>query len=153
MGVHDLQTREIIYIIHAIVSILVAAFIIWGILRSSRINRKNKNYSKRDSRISLFTVLFLYTQLFLGIYLFFIKKSRELSQSVDVEQLINNNLFRFWTVEHLVLMLFALLISQTGHIIIEKTLNNEIKFKLRLRYYSIVAAIIVISLFFAAFKH
>lgn len=153
MDVNSLQLRDIIYTFHAIVSILVIIFFILCVFRSVKYRKVDQIYSKTDTLISLSAVLFLYLQLFLGVYLFFIKESKLYAQDVNIEQIIDNNFFRFWSVEHFILMLFALAIAQTGHVIIEMTSNNKQKYNLRLTYYLIVILLVVLSLVFAVLKN
>lgn len=152
MNLYEADTRQIIFTIHTLVSAFVAILIIYSFFRNYKCRIKDVKYSKCDKKISLYTIILLYAQLILGIYLFFIKKTNEISESVDIERIIKNNYFRFWSVEHFILMIFALVIAQIAYIIINNTNDNNQKLKIQSKFNLIISFLVILSMAFAILK-
>jgi hypothetical protein len=69
-----------------------------------------------------------------------------------MEQVVENAKFRFWVVEHLATMIFALMLSQIGWILIRNSSSSRNKFRNTVFYYGISLIIIVISTAIALIK-
>lgn len=147
------EIRNTIFITHASVSILVLIVIFIGIYRSYK-NKKIENPSnKKDKLNSLYTLILLYLQSISGLILIHVKETQARSTQAEIEKMISQSFFRFWSLEHLVIMFFVLAIAQISYIIVERIPENEAKNKFRLQYYSIILLLVLFSLMFALLRH
>jgi hypothetical protein len=69
-----------------------------------------KVFTDKDKKLSLFTLIFTHLQAVLGIVLYF------LSPKVRFfENTMSNSSYRFFTVEHVFMMLIAIILITLGH--------------------------------------
>jgi len=108
---------------------------------------KQKPFRKLDRSLAYGFIITLYLQFTFGLVLF----SNLLSgmgynyMSADNSMKIVSK--RLWPVEHIVLMIFALVIANLGLIISLKTKSDKGKYKNILVYYSFALGLIMFSLF------
>ncbi len=134
---------------HATISLLFFVTVFVVITKSIVGLITKRQYSNFDKKTTVFCLIFLYCQFIFGFALYFINKKAEL---IDPNIINQNNLIRFWEVEHIILMLFAIAIAQIGQVIISNTKKSFTKYKKRLIYFSIVLIIVLSSLFLAKYK-
>ena len=110
---------------HSFISITFLIFACWVIIRSIHGVIKSKTYTKLDKFLSFAFIINLYLQLIFGLILFSNLGSSQGNDYLVGE--ISNNMVskRLWPIEHIVLMLFALLIANLGLIISIKTGNDR----------------------------
>lgn len=107
---------------------------------------KRKDYSKVDKILSLIFVVTLYLQLFFGILLFILADYQPQNKSEFVEDTVNLFTRRFWSMEHFILMIFALFIAHLGMVFSRKTKDSVAKHKKVLFYYSASLVLVLASL-------
>ena len=122
-------------IVYLVLAILLIVIHIKGILNKQK-------YTKKHKFIAISYILSLYLQLIIGLYLFFSQEYESLAMPPHV---IDGNV-RFWSIEHVFLMIFALAISQIGYINTVYAEDSKVKFKKGLIFYSIPLLLILISL-------
>lgn len=98
-----------------------------------------KGYSNGDRKLALFTMIFTHIQLLLGLGLYFI--SPKVAFSGDV---MGNTLLRFYTVEHLVMMLIAIILITVGHKK-SKTPNRDIEKHKNIAIYYGIALVLILA--------
>lgn len=143
----DLQSGfYIIKILHYIISttFLIIALIL--ILRSVNGIIQKKEYSLFDRILSYSFIINLYLQLIFGLILFSNLGSALGYDYVSADGTVKIVSKRFWPIEHIVLMIFALLIANLGFIFSNKSKISKAKFKNVLVYYCLSILIIAYSL-------
>jgi len=118
----------------------------WLFYRSIKGYLKNWDYSRLDKILSYTFIVNLYLQLIFG-FLLMISKAIVPAPDVagqDVTMRMASN--RFWPIEHIVLMLFALFIANLGLIFSNNAQANREKFRKVMVYYAIAIILIVLSL-------
>ena len=80
------------------------------------------NYTKFDKILAVSFVGMMHLQLLIGLVLYFFYSPFVTYNMSDPEQ-------RFWSVEHLALMLFAVAAAQVGRSISKKTQDAQVKFR------------------------
>ncbi len=86
-------------------------------------------YAKLDNALSGSFVGFMHLQLLLGLILyFFLSPLTRLAMS-DMGSAMRDPELRFWAVEHLSLMILAVVFSQVGRSISKKSEDNAVKFR------------------------
>ncbi|MBI9054109.1 MAG: hypothetical protein JEY96_09860 [Bacteroidales bacterium] len=143
----DLQNGfQLIKFFHYIISgtFLIIAIVL--IYRSISGVIKKKNYKFFDRFLSSSFIINLYLQLIFGLILF-----SNLGSSLGYDYVSDDGTVkmiskRFWPIEHIVLMIFALLIANLGFIFSNISTESNVKFKKVLIYYSLAILLIAYSL-------
>jgi uncharacterized membrane protein YozB (DUF420 family) len=129
---------------HIFVSTVFIVIAIIVLVRSLRGWRQNTLYTKLDSNISVIFLIFLYVQLILGVLLYFVLGDKSGGAS-SLEEAAKQMSIRFWALEHFVIMIFALFLSQLGWVFIRKSKLDLNKHKNTLFYFGISILLIIIS--------
>ncbi len=103
-----------------------------------------KDYTPANRKINLFTMIATHTQLLAGLILYFVSP---LVQYGNMGEAMKNTVARYWTVEHAVLMLFAVALITVGHARSKKgdiALNKHRAIAL---YYGLAVLVIVVAIY------
>ena len=117
--------------------------------------RRIKNdfiFNKTDKKLSQLFLFFLYLQFITGVALYFFIKPELSVENATMEEIVRNSNLRFWVLEHLATMIFALMLSQIGWILIKNSSSYRNKYKNTIFYYGISLIIILISTSVAMIK-
>ena len=131
---------------HTIISITFLVIAVWLVFRSVRGLRKNYPYTTLDKLLSYGFIITLYLQLIFGLILFANPETMDGNNIPNVEGALKMASKRFWPIEHIVLMLFALFIANVGLIFSNQTPGSREKHRKVLIYYSIALVMIAVSL-------
>ena len=141
-----LQDHQLIKLVHSVISVAFLVIAIWLFYRSLIGFFKNKSYTRLDKALSHAFIFNLYLQLVFGLIL--IANPAAISGQELVSQDMTMKLVtkRFWPIEHIVLMLFALFIANLGLIFSTSTQHDREKHRKVLVYYTIAILMIGLSL-------
>lgn len=103
--------------------------------------RSKSNYSESDRKIALFTLIGVHLQLVIGLVLYFISPKVEFFAGI-----MKDPVFRFYTVEHITLMLIAIVLITMGYSKAKRRDTAEGKFRAVGTYYGIGLLLILISI-------
>lgn len=143
----DLQSGfHIIKIIHYIISATFLLIALVLIYRSVNGITRDANYTFFDKVLSSIFMINLYLQLIFGLLLFSNLGSSLGYDYVSADGTVSVVAKRFWPVEHIVLMIFALLIANLGFIFSNKSKESKSKHKKVLVYYCLSMLLIAYSL-------
>ena len=138
--------HEVIKIVHITISIAFLIFAILVISRSAWGFIKQKPYTRLDRFLSYAFIISLYLQVFLGIMLFsglgILSGYDYLGEDNSVRMVTK----RLWPIEHIVMMLFAIMIATLGLIFSIKARVDKDKYKKVLIYFVISILLIAESL-------
>ncbi len=138
--------HQLIKMVHTFISMTFLSIAIWLFYRSMRGFFQNLTYSRLDKYLSYAFIVNLYLQLIFGFLLM------AYPAVVVGQELVNQDITmklatkRFWPIEHIVLMLFALFIANLGLIFSNSTQVDKQKYRKVLIYYSISLILIALSL-------
>ncbi|RYM35912.1 cytochrome B [Brumimicrobium glaciale] len=104
-------------------------------------NLKSNKYEKKDKMINLFAMIFIHIQLLLGLVLYFISPKVQF-----VKETMSEPILRFYTVEHILLMVLAIIFITLGRKKAEKQAEPAKRHKMILRYYGLGLIIIFIAI-------
>ena len=138
-----LDSSNLIKSAHTIISGTFLIIAVWLLVRSVRGIRKNLTYTHFDKLLSYGFIITLYLQLIFGLFLFANPGAEDYSSAEGALKMASK---RFWPIEHIVLMLFALFIANIGLIFSNQSHNSKDKYKKVLIYYAIAIVMIAISL-------
>jgi len=137
---------SIIKMFHILVSLTFLLIAIWLFIRSYKGIFKLQPYIRADKLLSYGFIVSLYLQMIFGIILFSNLGSDTGYNYLSVDNSIKIVSKRLWPIEHIVLMLFALLIANLGLIISNNTKSDRHKYINTVIYFSISLLLIVFSL-------
>lgn len=135
LGLHS-GLRYIVLLLLAI-AIIMAILALFG----------KKEYSATNRKINLFTMIATHTQLLAGLILYFVSP---LVQYGNMGEAMKNTITRYWTVEHGVLMLFAVALITVGHARSKKGELAINKHRAIALYYGLALLVIVVAIYQSA---
>ncbi len=101
----------------------------------------NKPYTEGNRKINLFALISAHTQLVLGLILYFLSPFVQFNS-----QTMKNFDTRYWTVEHLAMMIIAIVLITIGHSRSKKIVMPEGKHKTIAIYYILALLVIIIAI-------
>lgn len=137
--------------IHIIVSTLTLLAGIATIVFSVHGLIKRRDYVRTDAWVSLAFNVALYLQLILGSLIYYLLRSFQEGPMWEVPDTQNDASLRFWAIEHIALMIFALFLTQLGRAFIKKSRGSYRKFRASLFYLGISLLLILFSVGMALF--
>jgi len=97
-------------------------------------------YTEGDRKLNLFTMISAHVQLLIGLILYVISPFRNFSQMSDP-------IFRYWSVEHISIMILALVLITVGHSKSKKAADSHAKHKAISLFYSLGLIVILVGIF------
>ncbi len=110
-----------------------------------------RQYGSSDVWSSMIFNIGLYLQLILGFIIYFTLRTTLEGAIWEVHDTENDASLRFWAIEHIALMIFALFLTQLGRVFIKRTPQSVRKFKASVFYYGTALILILFSLSIALF--
>lgn len=141
---HVLVISSLLKNLHTAISLTFLFIAIWCLARTIRGYWKNLPFKIIDVFLSYGFIIALYLQLIFGLILFVSPVPADNYSNIDGALKMVSR--RFWPVEHIVFMLFALFIANIGLIFSNQAKEGREKFRKILIYYSIAIVMIAISL-------
>lgn len=103
-----------------------------------------KGYTQTNRKINLFTMIATHIQLLTGLVLYFVSP---FVQYGNMGEAMKNTITRYWTVEHAVLMIFAVALITIGH---ARSKKGEIainKHRAIALYYGLAVLVIIVAIY------
>ena len=138
--------HQIIKSVHTLISMTFLIVAIWLFYRAIRGFLKNLAYTSLDKFLSYAFIVNLYLQLIFGFFLMVSPASFPGQELVNQDITMKLATRRFWPMEHIVLMLFALFIANLGLIFSNSAQANKEKYRKVIVYYAIAVVLIMLSL-------
>jgi len=137
--------------IHIFISIITLLSGISTLVLSIQGLTSRRIYAGVDRYLSLIFSIGLYFQLILGFIIYFTLRTSLSGSFWEVPDTENDASLRFWAIEHIALMIFALFLTQLGRVYIRKNTVAVRQFKASLFYYGAALLMILFSLSIAIF--
>jgi hypothetical protein len=119
-----------------LITTLVKAYTGWTSRRS---------FHESDRKMSLFTLITAHLQLVLGLILYFVSDLVK-GARMDMGAAMKNTIMRFWAVEHLLLMVVAIILITIGYSKAKRAGSDESKFKYLAVFFGIALVLIFIGI-------
>ena len=100
-----------------------------------------KTYTEGNRKLNLFALISAHTQLLVGLVLYFLSPLVQFSKGA-----MKNPETRYWTSEHITMMIFAIILITVGYSRSKKVLSPEKKHLNIFIFYFLAALIVVITL-------
>ncbi len=137
--------------IHIVISTITLLSGILTVVLSAQGWAGKRQFAKADGIVSLLFFIALYLQLILGFIIYFTLRTSLEGPFWEVPNTENDASLRFWAIEHIALMIFALFLTQLGRIFIRKSSSAVRKFKASLFYNGAALFLILFSVSMALF--
>jgi hypothetical protein len=132
---------EIFKDLHSGFRYLVFILILLAIVQSLLGWLNKKPYTEVNRRINLLALISAHTQLLIGIVLYFLSPYVQFNSNT-----MKNDTTRYFTVEHWVMMLIAIVLITIGHSKSKKIILPESKHKTIAIYYIIAFLVIIVAI-------
>ena len=126
---------------HSGLRYVVLLLVLLSIIRSWADWFGRKPYSEGNRKLNLFAMISVHTQLLLGIILYFLSPHVQFNG-----QTMKDADTRYWSVEHLVMMLIAIALITIGHSRSKKMLLPEAKHRSIALYYTAALLMIIVAI-------
>lgn len=130
--------HEIVLIAHSVFRYFALIFLVVLIIRSLLGWMNKSAYSSLDEKFSLWLLIVTHTQLFLGLALYFISPVVIFSGAS-----MKDPVARYWLVEHITMMLIAIVLITMARITAKKMADSVSKYK-RLFIFNLIALILIV---------
>ena len=131
--------------IHILISTITLLAGIATIVLSIQGLIRKRDYGRGDFGVSLVFNVALYFQLILGSLIYYLLRTTQEGPMWEVPDTQNDASLRFWAIEHIALMIFALFLTQLGRAFIKKSLGPFRKFRASLFYFGTSLLLILFS--------
>ncbi len=144
---------SIILVSHIIISIVLICLTLYIVGRSCAGMFKKVLFSQfHDIKLPIFTVSLLYLELILGLLLYALYISR-LGNLITQENGYEYFAARFWAIEHVILMFFAIIFGHLGLVYAKNLTLDTQKFKKIFLYFGLSMVLIIISIAMNIFRN
>ena len=117
---------------------LVVIFLLLALIKSFIGWKNNKTFDKTDNLIALLLLSFTHLQFIVGLVLYFVSENvKSLGEAME------NGFFRFWSLEHGLLMLIAIVLITVGRVKSKKAATDLLKHKKGVVFYAIAFVLIL----------
>lgn len=100
-----------------------------------------KPYTNGNRKMNLFAMISAHTQLLIGLILYFLSPLVQFASST-----MKNNELRYWTVEHISMMIIAIVLITIGHSRSKKAVAPEAKHRAIAIFYILAILVIVVAI-------
>lgn len=125
-------------LLHSVIRYFVLIMLIVLIFKSLAGWMGKSAYTPGDNKISLFTLILTHTQFLVGIVLYFMSPSVQFSA-----QTMKDPSARYWTVEHILMMLIAVVLITVGRSTSKKIADGTARHR-RLFILNAIALVIIL---------
>ncbi|OOQ57520.1 cytochrome B [Mucilaginibacter pedocola] len=132
---------KFILLLHSGFRYLVLALMLWAILQSLAGWFGKKEYTEGNRKVNLFALISAHTQLLIGLILYFISPF-----VVFAKETMREATARYWTVEHIAMMIFAIVLITIGHSKSKKETLPEAKHRTIAIFYTLALIIVVVAI-------
>lgn len=128
--------------IHSYWAYLVILILIVAVVNAILALSKKRNFTEKDLRIGLFTLIFAHIQLLIGLGWYFMSPYYK-ALKVSSSEVMGDNEVRLLAVEHPILMILAIVLITIGWSKHKKKTEDAAKFKTFAIFYGIALVLIL----------
>lgn len=103
-----------------------------------------KPYTQTNRKVNLFAMISTHTQFLVGLILYFFSPMVNYS---NMGATMKDAITRYWTVEHSVMMLFAIVLITVGHSRSKKAAEDSNKHRSIALYYGLAILVIAVAIY------
>ena len=123
---------------HAMLRYVVLILLVIAIFKA--LTAGARVYTEGDRKLNLFAMISAHVQLLIGLILYAVSPYRNFSQMSDP-------IIRYWSVEHISIMILALVLITVGHSKSKKATDSHAKHKAIALFYALGLIVILVGIF------
>ncbi len=124
--------------LHSILRYVVLILVLLSIFQA--VSAGAKPYTPANKKVNLSALIAAHTQLIVGLVLYFISPNVDFSRMSDP-------VFRYWNVEHITMMILAIVLITIGYSKSKKALEAKAKHRAIYIYYTLAIVIVLLAIF------
>lgn len=128
----------ILLLTHSLVRYFILIFLIWVIIKSFSAWRSANGFTPADEKAGVWLLILSHVQLLLGFGLYATSGWVQFSPET-----MKNAVLRYWTVEHIFMMIIAIALITIGRISSKKVSDVQVRGK-RLFWFNFVALLLIV---------
>jgi hypothetical protein len=136
-----MSAYQIFFYLHSGFRYAVQIILVLAILTAWADWLGKKSFSEGHRRLNLFAMIFVHTQLLIGLILYFLSPYVQFNSET-----MKDDTTRYWTVEHLTGMIIAIVLITIGHSKSKKATTPEGKNKAIAIFYTLGLVIIIATI-------
>ena len=129
--------------IHSLLRYILLILLLVSIVKSLSGWMGKKTYTSGDRKITLFTMVSAHLQLVVGLILYFLSPTVKVGMA-NIGEAMKDTSLRFWTVEHISMMLIAIVLITLGNSLSKRGKDDQAKHK-RVAIFFLLALIIIFA--------
>ncbi|GER58826.1 hypothetical protein [Patiriisocius marinus] len=130
--------------IHSYWAYLVVVVVVLATINALHGHFTKKEYSYKDFRLSLFALIVTHIQLLIGLILYFVSPLGFQSiKNNGMAVVMKDSLLRLYAVEHITVMILAIVFITVGYSKHKKKLTSQPKFKTLAIFYTIALVLLL----------
>ena len=129
--------------LHGFLRWVVLVLLLLSIVKAFSGMSSGRSFGNGDMKRGLFTMISLHIQLLLGFVLYFGKGWSALLGNPDA---MASTVMRFFSLEHMVTMLIAVILGTLGHSMSKRASDDRIKFKRQAIWFTVSLVLILSSI-------
>ncbi len=134
---------QILLVIHNLIRWLIILFGLWAVINAASGLAAKREFMQRDRRSNFLFVLWMDLQFLAGLALYFVGDWVERLKHLSDNMKDTNT--RFFTIEHEVMMIIALILVHIGSVKVKRTNISSLKFKRSFIFFIIALLLILIA--------
>lgn len=123
--------------LHSVLRYIILILVLISIFQA--LTAGNKPYTATNKKINLFTLISAHIQALVGLALYFMSPLVNFSQ-------MGNPINRYWNVEHISMMVLAIILITVGYSKSKKAVEAKAKHRAIYIYYSIAVVIVLLGI-------
>jgi len=132
--------------LHSILRWVVLILMIWAIAKGFSGWSGNKKFNKGDNIPFLFAMIALHIQLIVGLGLYFSGPWKGVVESASLAPEMLNKYERFWKMEHIGMMVIAIILVTIGHSKVKNGKTDQAKYRNGALFFIIALAMIFMAI-------
>jgi hypothetical protein len=132
--------------LHNIFRWILLLLLLAAVIRSYSGWQSKKSFATGDGKLWLFTMISAHINLLLGLYLLIAGKFGITKGLPEGTKLMENAFYRFFWIEHPILMLTSIILITLGRGMAKKTVNDTVKYKKAFWFFFIALLLILVAI-------
>lgn len=126
---------------HSLLRYLILAGLLIVIVRSLAGWMNKKPYTGFDNKVSLYLFIFTHIQLLIGLVQYMVSDTVQFNAGT-----MKNKELRYWAVEHITIMLMAIVLITVAYISVKKITTDEAKHKRMFVFNALALLLILVAI-------
>ena len=129
---------------HSALRYIILIVLVLAVFKAISGWQQKSNYGKLEDKLSFFSMIFIHLQLVVGFILYFVSPKVMLG---DMALAMKTPAIRYYTVEHLLMMLLVVALVTIGRIVSKRKSLDYLKHKTIAIYYGLALLLILVTVY------